>query len=149
MDLNKIPKHVLWIITPLILLPVGFLITALGVLVITYAYMLPNAKNITVDTPYLKIVSEFASQQIALNNDIQQIIAEASVSMQLLDKPVPTASAVMMNSSNPSKAKIIADVSSQKKLLEVKKQQLEKINHELWQVKDKIKMLQSNKTEFK
>ncbi|HSW68636.1 MAG TPA: hypothetical protein VLI69_00580 [Gammaproteobacteria bacterium] len=49
MDLNKIPKYVWWIITPLILLPVGFLMTALGALVVTYAYMLPNAKNIMVD----------------------------------------------------------------------------------------------------
>lgn len=142
MDLSRVPKYVWWIITPTILLPVGFLMTALGVLIITYACMLPNAKGITIDTPYLKIVSEFASQQIAINNDMQKIITEATTSIQQLSSsPSPASTPIMMNSKQHN-ADVISKINSQAGLLEFKRQQLEKINHELLHVEETIKMLQ-------
>lgn len=82
MDFQNVPKHAWWIITPLIILPIGYLITMAGYLIYTYAHILPNAKSVTVKTPGIEIVTELANKQIEINEQLQNIIESTQTSIQ-------------------------------------------------------------------
>lgn len=147
MDLRNIPTHAWWIITPFLIVPVGFLIVSMGLLLNTYATILPNAKNVTVKTGDIEIATEFAARQIAINEHLQKIVATARESVEKTialygNQSVASAPAATNSMQTPE---AITKLKQQAVFLQHQLEQLDLLKNELINFKSTIQPYQQNK----
>ncbi|HCR5129849.1 TPA: hypothetical protein OO122_003042 [Legionella pneumophila] len=139
--MNKLSYGMAWFLT----LSISFLITMMGILVATYAYVIFNSKHINSKLSVGNISAELSNFQHQIDTAINtnnELVKQNNQLLKRVDQfPVFVAGSNFDSSKNPSKEefnKLIKLIQTQSNLLESQKSSLNLLNQDLFKLNAKV-----------